>query len=258
MRALWSGSISFGLVNIPVKLYSGSESHGLDLDMLRRKDLSPIRYARIAKVDGKEVPWEEIVKGYEYEDGDYVILDPEDFEKANVEKTNTIDIESFTEETEIDTIYYDKPYYLEPQKGSLKAYALLRKALKQSGMVGIGTFVLRNREHIGVIKSYEDLLVLNQLRYHDEIRDHSTLKLPEENLVQEEEMKIAQKLIKQLTKKFKPEKYKDTYIVDLKKVIEAKAKGKELKRPKKVEEKGEVADLMSLLKKSLKDKKGAA
>jgi len=258
MHAIWSGAISFGLVNIPIKLYSGTQSHTLDFDLLRRKDLCPIRFARVCKADGKEVPWEDIVRGYEYSDGDYVVLEKEDFEKANVEKTHTIEITSFVHEEEIDSIYYDKPYYLEPQKSGLKAYALLREALKETGMVGIGSFVMRNREHIAVIKPYENLIILNQLRYADEIREQRELKLPKEKIT-EQELKMAEKLIKQLTTKFDPKKYEDTYINDLKKIIEAKAEGKELKRPRAIpEEKGKVTDIMSLLKKSLQEKKKKA
>ena len=258
MRAIWSGSISFGLVNIPIKLYTGTQSHTLDLDLLRRKDLCPIRYSRVCASDGKEVPWEDIVRGYEYADGEYVVLEKEDFEKANVEKTHTIDIVSFVREDEIDSIYYDKPYYLEPQKSGIKAYALLREALKKTGMVGIGNFVMRNREHIAVIKPYEDLIILNQLRYQDEIRNQKDLKLPESE-VSDKEIKMAEKLIKQLTAKFKPEQFTDTYINDLKEIIEAKAKGKELKKPKTITaERGKVADIMTLLKKSLEDSKKKA
>ncbi len=258
MRAIWTGTISFGLVTIPVRLFSGSESHTLDLDMLRKDDLCPVKYARVCRSDGKEIPYEDIVKGYEYREGDYVVLEQEDFEKANVEKTKTIDIQDFVKETEVDTIFYEKPYYLEPDKGGDKPYALLREALRKSKKVGIAYFVMRNREHIAVLKPYGKLLLLNQLRYHDEIRDTKELNLPESKLVNDKELKMAMSLIDQTTAKFTPEEYKDTYIEDLKKIIEAKAKGKKPKAKGKEPKKSNVVDMMTLLKKSLEEKKNAA
>ncbi len=258
MRAIWSGTISFGLVTIPVRLFSGSESHSLDLDMLRKDDLCPVKYARVCRSDGKEIPYEDIVKGYEYNEGDYIVLEKEDFEKANVKKTKTIDIQDFVMESEVDTIFYEKPYYLEPDKGGDKPYALLREALKKSKKVGIADFVLRNREHIAVIKPYGNLLLLNQLRYHDEIRETAELNLPEAKLVKEKELKMAMSLIDQTTAKFKPEEYEDTYIEDLKKIIEAKAKGKKPMVKGKAPKKSNVVDMMTLLKKSLEEKKNAA
>ncbi|HSD63543.1 MAG TPA: Ku protein [Ignavibacteriaceae bacterium] len=259
MRAIWSGLISFGLVNIPVKLYSGSESHSLELDMLRKDDLCPVKYARVCRSDGKEIPYEDIVKGYEYQEGDYVVLEKEDFEKANIIKKNAIDIQSFVNETEVDSIFYEKPYYLEPDKGGDKPYALLREALKKSKKVGVANFVMRNREHFAVLKPYGNLLLLNQLRYHDEIRETKSLNLPESKVVNNDELKMALSLINQTTSKFRPEKYKDTYIEDLKKIIEAKAKGKKPVTKGKAPKPSKVDDMMKLLKKSLeKNKKSAA
>ena len=258
MRAIWSGTISFGLVTIPVRLFSGSQSNSLDLDMLRKDDLCPVKYARVCRSDGKEIPYEDIVKGYEYREGDYVVLEPEDFEKANVRKTKTIDIQDFVMESEVDTIFFQKPYYLEPDKGGDKPYALLREALKKSKKVGIANFVMRNHEHIAVLKPYGKLLLLNQLRYHDEIRDTDELNLPESKLVNDKELKMAISLIDQTTAKFKPEEYEDTYIEDLKKIIEAKAKGKKPKVKGKEPKKSNVVDMMTLLKKSLEEKKNAA
>jgi DNA end-binding protein Ku len=258
MRAIWSGAISFGLVNIPVKLYSGTESHSLDLDMLRKDDLCPVQYKRVCRSDGKEIPWDDIVKGYEYQEGDYVILDKEDFEKANVKKTKTIDLMDFVKESEIDSVYYEKPYYLEPDKTGDKPYALLREALKKSKKVGIASFVLRNREHIAVIKPHGKLLLLNQLRFHDEVRSSNELTLPDADLVRENEIKMALMLIDQSTTRFKPDQYTDTYIDDLKKIIEAKAKGIKPKSKGKAPKSTNVVDMMDLLKKSLKDKKKSA
>lgn len=258
MRAIWSGAISFGLVNIPVKLFSGTGSHSLDLDMLRKDDLCPISFKRVCRADGEEVPWNDIVKGYEYKDGDYVVLNNEDFEKANVQKTKTIDILDFVDEKEVDSIFYEKPYYLEPAKTGTKPYALLREALKKSKKVGIASYVIRNREHIAVVKPYGKLLLLNQLRYHDEIRETKELDLPKEDIVNDKELKMALTLIEQLTTKFNPESYSDTYIEDLKKIIEAKAKGKKPKAKGKEPKETKVYDMMELLKKSLKEKKKSA
>lgn len=258
MRAIWSGLISFGLVNIPVKLYSGSESHSLDLAMLRKDDLCPVKYARVCKSDGKEIPYENIVKGYEYEDGDYIVLEKEDFEKANVKKKNSIEIQNFVKESEVDSIFYEKPYYLEPDKGGDKPYALLREALKKSKKVGVANFVMRNREHFAVLKPYGNLLLLNQLRYTDEIRATKSLNLPDSKVVNNDEIKMAFSLINQTTSKFKPEKFKDTYVEDLKKIIEAKAKGKKPRVKGKAPQPSKVEDMMKLLKKSLEQNKKSA
>ena len=258
MRAIWSGSISFGLVNIPVKLYSGSESNTLDLDMLRKSDLCPIKYLRVCKTDNKEVPYDEIVKGYEYSDGEYIVLTDKDFENASMEKTHLIDILDFVAEKEIDTRYFEKPYYLEPDKTGPKAYALLREALKKSGKVGIASYVLRNRGSLGVVKPLDDLLVLNEIRFKDEIRSPSVLKLPSGENLREQELELALTLIDQLTGKFDPAKYKDSYLDDLKKAIEEKAQGREPKPKGKEPKPGKVIDMMELLKESLKQKRKEA
>jgi len=258
MRAMWSGSISFGLVNIPVKLFSGSESNSLDLDMLRKSDLCPIRYLRVCKTDSKEVPYEEIVKGYEYTDGEYIVLTDKDFENASLEKTHTIDILDFVDEAEIDTRYFEKPYYLEPDKSGVKAYALLREALKRSGKVGIANYVLRNRGSIGVLKPLDDVLVLNQMRYSEEVRSAADLKLPGSESLREQEIALALSLIDQLTAKFDPAKYHDQYTEDLKRMIEEKAQGNKPAPHGKAPQPTEVADMMALLKESLKQKRKEA
>ncbi len=253
MRSIWSGSLSFGLVNIPVKLYSGSQSHSLDLDMLRKSDLCPVKYKRVCEDDEEEIPYEEIVKGFEYSDGEYIVLTDEDFENANVEQTKAIDILDFIKEDEIDSRFFDKPYYLEPDRGGDKSYALLREALKRSGKVGVASFVLRNRGHIGIVKPEGDAIVLNQIRYADEIRSADELKLPDVKKVREKEIELALTLINQLSGKFNPEKYKDTYVDDLKKIIEDKAKGKKPRAKGKAPKPAKVIDMMTLLKKSLKE-----
>jgi DNA end-binding protein Ku len=249
---MWSGSISFGLVNIPVKLYSGAESHTLDLDMLRKRDLCPIKYLRVCENDQKEVEYQEIVKGYEYSDGEYIVLSDEDFENANVKQTRAIDITDFIMEDEIDSRYFEKPYYLEPDKGGDKPYALLREALKKSGKVGVASYVMRNRGHIGIVKPQGNVLVINQIRYADEIRDYKELKLPASKNIRDKEVELALTLIDQLSENFNPEKYKDTYVEDLKKVIEDKAKGRKPKTKGKTPQPTKVIDMMTLLKKSLK------
>lgn len=258
MRAIWSGSISFGLVNIPVKLYSGAQSHSLDLDMLRKSDLCPVKYQRICERDGQEIPYDEIVKGYEYSDGDYIVLTDEDFESANVEQTNTLDILDFVKENEVDSRYFEKPYYLEPAKGGAKPYALLCKALKTSKKVGIASYALRNRGHIGLLKAEGNLILLNQMRYSDEIRKPEELDLPDTEKVKDKEVELALTLIDQLTTHFKPEKYKDTYVEDLKHIIDEKAKGKKPKPKGKEPKPTKVVDMMSLLKKSIQQKKKKA
>jgi DNA end-binding protein Ku len=259
MKAIWSGSLSFGLVNIPVKLYSATAGKGLNLDMLHKKDLSPIRFARICRADGKEIPWEDIVKGYEYQKGDYVVLTEEDFKKANVEKTKAIEIESFVKESEIDPIYFEKPYYLEPEKNSAKAYALLRESLKKSKKIGLAKFVLRNREHLAALRPEGKVIVLEQMRFDEEIRPTSELTLPSSEKAGSKEVSIALALIDQLTEHFDPKKYKDTYTDELKKIINAKAKGKPIKAGKaKSRQPTEVTDIMAMLRKSLEKEKARA
>lgn len=251
MRSIWTGAISFGLVNIPVKLYSAVQQQELDLDMLSKKDLSPIRYARISKSTGKEVDYKDIVKGYEYEKGHYVVVTDEDFRKASPEKSKTIDIRDFVNEDEIESIFFEKPYYLEPDKGAAKAYTLLMKALEKSKKVGIAQFMIRNRERIGALKVVDGVLVLNQLRYASEVRSTEELNIPEEKL-SPKEIDLAMKLIDQLTEKFEPRAYKDTYVEELKKIIEAKAHGKKIKAPAVKKPKANVKDIMSVLQQSLK------
>ena len=230
MHSLWSGSISFGLVNIPVHLYSGVNPHeGIDLDMLHKDDHSPIRYARVCRKDGEEIPWNDIVKGYEYRDGDYVVLTKSDMDKLDTKKTETIDIQHFVDDSEIDVRYYEHPYYLEPVKGGEKAYALLRAALEQSDKVGIATFVLRQREHLGVIKPVGNALVLNQMRFPTDLREATDLKFPSLDSVTAAEIKLALKFVSQETKHFVPEDHHDTYTEELEDMIEAKPEVKSQK-----------------------------
>jgi len=251
MRAIWKGSLSFGLVNIPVRLYTASQDKDMKFVLLHKKDLSEIRYARICKNEDKEVPWDEIVKGYEYEKGEFVVLQDEDFEKANLKKTKTVEILDFVNESEIDSIYYAKPYFLEPDKNAEGAYNLLREALEKSKKVGLARYVLRNREHIAVIKPYENVIMLNQLRYHNELVNTKGLDVPETKKATSKELEIALKLIDQLTVSFNPEDYKDTYTEEMKEIIEQKAKGKTIHPKTEKIQSTKVHDIMSLLKASL-------
>lgn len=252
MRAIWSGSISFGLVNIPVRLYSASQANeGLDLNMLHKTDMSPIRYARICRADGEEVPWEDIVKGYEYQKGDYVVLTDDDIKKASPEKTQTIDIAQFVDEKEIDSRYYEKPYYLEPDKKAEKPYALLREALRKSGKVALAKYVLRNRERLAAVKPIGQVLVLNQMRFSSELRQPAGLTLPDAKLTSETEVKMALALISQLSGHFVPEDYHDTYTEELEEIIDAKVRGKEPAKTTAAAKPTAVKDLMATLKASL-------
>ncbi|HSX03564.1 MAG TPA: Ku protein [Rhabdochlamydiaceae bacterium] len=253
MKAIWRGWLSFGLINIPVNLYSGVKEKELKFHLLHEKDRSTVRYARICKKEDKEVPWEEIVKGYELENGDIIILADEDFEKAASEQTKRIEIQDFTALEEIDPIYFAKPYILEPQKGAAKAYALLREALKESGKVGVAKFVLRNQEHLGVIKPYKEFMILDQLRFAHEIRDYKVLNIPKEEKGSKKELEMAIKLIDQLSTTFDPKSYKDTYREEMIKVIKAKAKGKRIKAPKKAHTKATKSeDFVKVLQASLR------
>jgi DNA end-binding protein Ku len=262
MRSIWKGAISFGLVNIPIKLYSAIEGEKLSFHMLYRKDLSRIRFKRVAESTNEEVPADQIVKGYELEDGKIVTLTDEDLKEASPEKSTGIDIQAFVSEDEIDTLYFDKPYYLEPDKGAGKAYTLLRDALAKSGKVGVAQFVLRNREHLCVLKPHQEVLVLNVLRFAEEIRDHSELTIPKDQKISANEVTLAIQLIDGLTTKFDASQYRDTYAQDVRKMIEARAKGQKAKAPPRAPAAGKVVDLVEALQESLgsvkKGKKRAA
>jgi DNA end-binding protein Ku len=251
MRAIWTGAIGFGLVNIPVRLFSATESSSLDLDMLDKKDHANIRYARINANTGKEVAWANIAKGYKYND-EYVVLTDEDFEKAAPKKSKMVEINEFVSEADIDTTYYDTPYYLEPAKGGEKAYVLLREALKKSGKVAVGEYVLRSKENLCLLKAQDDVLLLLKIRFPEEIRDYSELNIPKNMDVKAPELKIAMALIDQLTPKaFNIDKYKDTYDEELMKIIKLKATGKKIPEPRFKIVHSKSKDLMDQLKASL-------
>lgn len=255
MKAIWKGSISFGLVNIPIRLYSGTNQHNIDLDMIRKKDQCAIQYVRVCKKDGQEVPWDEIAKGYKKENGDYVILDKADFAKVAPEKTQTIDIFEFIKEEEIPSKYLEKPYIVEPSKDAKKVYSLLREALKTSEKVGLCKFVMRTTEHLGILKVEDDVILLIQIRFNDELRDPHEVEIPKDMKITKKELDMALTIIEQLTDKFEPEKYKDTYKAELIKMIKKKAAAKPgAKVPTPTKKKKEPAakdDLLAQLKASL-------
>lgn len=254
MRSIWTGAISFGLINIPVKLFSAVQESSLDLDMLDSKDHAAIKFKRVNESTGKEVAYENIVKGYKLDDG-YVILEAEDFEAADAVKTKMIEIINFVDEREIDSLYYEQPYYLEPDKAAMKAYALLRDALEKSGKVGVTTFVLRNKESLATLKPYKNVIVLNRIRFSQEIRELTELNLPPVSKTKTKEMDMANKLVEQLTEKFSIEEYKDTYSAKLLKRIKEKSKGKKITAPKMKVVHRKSDDLMEMLKASLAGKK---
>jgi DNA end-binding protein Ku len=255
-RAIWKGSISFGLVNIPIALYPATRREELKFRLLRKTDLSPVNYKRVAEKDGKEVPWDQIVKGYEYEKGKFVVLQDEDFQRVDIETTQTVDIQDFVELDEIDPIFFYKPYYLEPQKGGDKAYALLRDALKDSKKVGVAKVVIKTREYLAGVKPEDGALVLELMHFADELADTSKLHIPKKVEVGKREMTMAKSLIDSMSSKWNPEKYKDDYREALMEVIEEKveAGGKEIEeKPKKAPKPTKVIDLVSVLQKSLEE-----
>jgi len=260
-RGLWKGAISFGLVNVPVELFSAQKrSAELDLTMLDKRDLAPVGYRRVNKATGQEVPWEDVVKGYEYEDDKYVVLSEEDFRRANPEASKTVDIVAFVELAEISPLFFETPYYLGPSKRGEKAYALLRDAMAKAGKAGIATVVIRTKQYLAALIAQDDALVLNTLRYYKELKKPEDLEVPDKlkgTKVSAKELDMALRLIEDMADEWQPEKYHDTYHEDLLKRIEEKVKAgqtEEITEPEKEAKaaKGaEVIDLMSLLKKSV-------
>ena len=255
-RAIWKGSISFGLVNIPIALYPATKREELKFRLLRKTDLSPVNYKRVAEKDGKEVPWDQIVKGYEYEKGKYVVLQDEDFQRVDIEATQTVDIQDFVELDEIDPIFFYKPCYLEPQKGGDKVYALLRDALKDSKKVGVAKVVIKTREYLASVKPEDGALVLELMHFADELADTSKLHILKKVEVGKREMDMAKALIGSMSTKWNPEKYHDDYREALMEVIEEKveAGGKEIEeKPRQARKPTKVIDLVSVLQKSLEE-----
>ncbi len=256
MRPLWRGAISFGLVNIPVSLYPATKAkEKIDFDMLRDTDHSRIHYKRVAEADGKEVPWEHIVKGYEYEKGKYVVVTPEDFQRVQIRSNQVVDIKEFVEVKEIDPRFYDEPYYLAPEKGGAKAYTLLRDALQESGKAGVAKVVIRPpREHLAIVEPLDSVLLLELLHFPEELRAPAELKIPDQP-VGRKELDMALSLINNLAGRWEPEKYHDEYHDALLRMIEQKIKagGRKLPAPKEAPQKapGKVIDLVSVLQQSL-------
>jgi DNA end-binding protein Ku len=259
-RGLWKGAISFGLVNVPVELHSAKKrSTELDMTMLDKRDLAPVGYKRVNKSTGKEVPWDDVVKGYEYQDDKYVVLSEEDFRRANPEAAKTVDIQAFVELDAIAPQFFDTPYYLIPGKRGEKAYALLRETLKKAGKAGVASVVIRTKQYLAALVAQDEVLVLNTLRYPDELKEESELKIPEAK-VTAKELDMAMRLVEDMSDEWQPEKYKDTFREDLMKRIEQKVKAgqtEEITAPEKerrAQKGAEVIDLMELLKKSVKPK----
>jgi DNA end-binding protein Ku len=253
-RSIWKGAISFGLVNIPIELHTAVRSESrISFRQLHKKDNAPIKYDRVCSKEEKPVPWDEIVKGYEYTKGKFVVLDEEDFRAAAIESTKTIDIQDFVKADEVDPRFFETPYYMVPQKGGEKAYALLREAIRKTGMVGIGMVTMRtNAQHLVAIKVVEDALVMEIMRYADELVDTSSFSFPAPDNVRPAELQMAEQLVGTLADSFQPEKYSNEYRDNLMKIINAKMKGKkiEVEEPEE-KEPTNVLDLMSRLQESL-------
>lgn len=267
-RSMWKGAISFGLVHIPVEMYPAVSDNGLDLNMLDRRDFSPIGFKRYNKNTGKEVSWDDIIKGYEYSDGEYVVLSDEDLRRANPEATQTIDILAFVNADQVPLLYYEHPYYLAPGKGGDKVYALLRETLREVGKIGIANVVIRVKQHLAALVCVGDTIVLNTLRYPDEIRATDELRIPDANAkaaqVTEKELQMAKALVEGMSEKWKPQQYHDTYREDVMAMIKKKIAANQTKtitEPEPEEEKpakSNVIDLVSLLQASLGKKPARA
>ncbi len=257
-RAIWKGSIAFGLVSIPVELHTAVRDHRPKFRMLHAKDRSPVRYERVCLRDGKPVAWEDLVKGYEYEKGRFVVLTKEDLKTVALNKDRAIDIVDFVKGDEIDDRYYETPYYLTPQKGSNHAYALLRDALQETGRVGIAKVIIRDAQHLAAVEVIDAALVLTMLRYADELVDTSQLEFPARQNVRKAELDMAKMLIDNLAAEWDPSKYTDEYRDNLMKLIKARIKGEKPKLPAaEAPPEGKVVDLMERLRQSLEASQGA-
>ncbi len=252
MRPVWTGGISFGLIFIPVKMYTATSTVQIDLDLLSKKDLAPIRYARIDTKTGKEVPWKDVVKGYQFKKGDYVVLDEEDFDKIALHRSETIEVVSFVDKDDIDPMLYEKPYYLEPDRGAAKTYSILMQALQKTNKVGIAEFIFKNREHICCLTVENNMIILNQMRYSSELKDIKKLGVPKKVKVEAKELNLAVQLVNAMAEKFDPEEYKDDYIGALMKIIEAKKSKKHIKIKQPAPHPTDVSKILDQLEKSLK------
>jgi DNA end-binding protein Ku len=256
-RALWKGSIAFGLVNIPVELHTAVRDSRPRFRMLHAEDKSPVKFERICAREGKPVAWEELVKGYEYEKGRFVILTKEDFKTAALEKTRTVDIRSFVKAEEIDDRFFETSYYLTPAKGGEHAYALLREAIRETELVGIATIVLREAQHLAALEVIKDAMVLTLMRYAEELVDATDFKFPPAKDLRKPELQMARTLVENLADTWDPEQYTDQYRENLMKIIKAKLKGKEPRLKAEEEPRSaEVVDLMERLRESLQGASG--
>jgi len=255
MRAIWKGSISFGLINIPIALFPATQREELKFRLLRASDLSPVNYKRVAVADGKEVPWEHIVKGYEYEKDNFVVLKEEDFKRVDVEATQTVEIMDFVPLKDINPIHFNKPYYMEPQKGGQRAYVLLHDALATTGKVGIAKVVIKTREHLAAVKANDGGLMLELMHFAEELVEPTEFHLPREIKVRAGEIEMAKELINKMTTRWDPAAYKDDYKTALMKLIETKVeKGeRDLPKTKRQRRATNVIDLTEILKKSLRE-----
>jgi DNA end-binding protein Ku len=260
MATIWKGSLTFGLVNIPVELRSAVKSDHISFRLLHEEDLSPVKYERVCQRTGEPVPWDEIVKGYEYTKGKYVVLSDEDFKAAALESSKTIDILNFVQESEIDPRYFETPYYLVPAKGGEKAYALLREAVRNAGAVGIGKIIIRQSQHLAGVKVVGDALVLEIMRFANELVDTEEFTFPKADVVRPQELKMAEQLVANLAEPFDPARYTDDYRANLMRIIKAKMKGKKvvLEESDEAPEDTKVIDLMARLQESLAGGKRAA
>jgi DNA end-binding protein Ku len=258
MHAIWKGTISFGLVTIPVALYSAVRREELKFRLLRKSDLSPVNYKRVAEADGKEVPWDQIVKGYEYEKEKFVVLKDEDFKRVDMEATQTVEIINFVSLKDVDPLLFHKPYYMEVGKGGDKAYTLLRDAMEESGKIAISKVVIKTREHLAAIKPEEDRLMLELMHFPAEILPATDFKKPADRKSGTKELNMAQKLIESMTSKWNPEDYKDEYRQALEKVIEEKLEHGDEARPapRKKAKPANVIDLAAILQQSIKETEG--
>jgi DNA end-binding protein Ku len=255
---MWKGSIAFGLVNIPVELFSAVRDHRPKFRLLHAKDESPVHYERVCQTEGKPVGWEDLVKGYEYEKGHFVVLTKEDFKTAALEKTKTVDILDFVDPKEIDERYFETPYYLQPGKGADRAYALLREAIRESGRVGIAKIILRDVQHLAAVEAIGNAIVLTMMRFADELADLSAFRLPSAEGIRKPELNMAIQLVGSLSAKWDPDKYTDEYRENLMRVIQAKLKGRRPKlKERETPQQAEVVDLMARLRASLEGKGGA-
>jgi DNA end-binding protein Ku len=253
-RPLWQGAISFGLVTIPVSLHLATRREDLKFNLLRKTDLSPVNFKRVAAVDGKEVPWDQIVKGYQYEKGKYVVLKEEDFKRVDLEATDTIDIVDFVDLSEINPIYFMRPYYMEPQRGGSGAYTLLRDVLARTNKAGIAKVVIRTRQHLAAVKANGNLLVLELLHFADELVNPATLAVPAKKAPGKREVEMAETLVEQMTTNWDPRRYTDEYASALMKVIKRKVAtgGKTIPgKPEAQRPAGDVIDLAAVLQRSL-------